>query len=212
MKLAAHSGWRRVSGQGGSGRGSFATADLISLKPTAEQTLMSASCKQGSRLPPEYWITAGIALAASGHFNVFAAIVAIYFILKRARPDMESDLLMIASGFWGAAIVEAFKILVWGRNPNLIWEQVVVTGAATMLANTRNRGWARFLQIYCIFGALFFLAIAILGQKQPGAQKFAFARAALYLLGLWLTTRWLRRQQRSAAKTKESQFSEVEGG
>ncbi|MGI8964502.1 MAG: hypothetical protein ACR2H1_00250, partial [Limisphaerales bacterium] len=100
--------------------------------------------------PSDYWIIAGIVLVASGHFYTFAAIIVVYWLLKRARPEFDSEILMIVSGCWGAALVETFNIIAWGRNPTFIWEQVFVTGVATALALYQNRKWAILLLVYFI--------------------------------------------------------------
>src|SRR5687767_5218329 len=125
---------------------------------------MSQSQKQTGGFPSEYWLFVGIALAASGHLPTFVAIIIVFLILKRFRPDIEPDLLLIASGFWGAAFIEVFKITAWGRSPSLLWEQVIATAAATILISTRRRGWAWVLFVYCILGTLIFLSMT---GRQP---------------------------------------------
>lgn len=144
--------------------------------------------------PSDYWIIAGIVLGASGHFYTFAAIIVVYWLLKRARPEFDSKILMIVSGCWGAALVETFNIIAWGRNPTFIWEQVFVTGVATALALYQNRKWAILLLVYCILGALVFLLAALFLQQPPEVENFSIARGILYFLGAWLTARWLRRE------------------
>ncbi len=156
---------------------------------------MSEPQQQKNRLPSDYWIIAGVALGASGHFYTLLTIIVVHWLLKRARPQFDSNILVIVSGCWGAALVETFNIIAWGRNPNLIWEPVFVAGVATALAYTRNRKWAILLLVYCILGTLIFLLLALFGHQTPDAYNFFVARGVLYLLGVWLTARWLRQEK-----------------
>ena len=147
--------------------------------------------QSANRLPLEYTLTVVVAISAGGYFYVVTLVLVLYLLLKRMRPRTDWELLMIASGYTGLNIIGSLHILSSGESPFFLLEPVLVSCAALAVLFTQRRGWALFLFVYSIAGALICLLTALLYIHKGVRPDYPVLRAAFFGSGTWLLKRWL---------------------
>ena len=159
-------------------------------------------------LPPEYWIIAGLGLAASHLIYFFLTILGCYTLLRILRSKADSELILLAAVFLGMAIYGGFKTPIANNNLHLfvVIMSFVVAGIALTLLYTRLRIFAWLLFVYSalsIFYTLFVFCMSLLMASRGLAiqghlsWQYGIFYTALDAFMMWLVWRWLKRSQES---------------
>jgi hypothetical protein len=162
---------------------------------TETGTFIAQSFARSNRFSAEYWMLFGVALSASGYSYTVAAVIILYLLFKQFRPRADWELLMLAGGFTGINLIKSFQLLSAHQSAIHFLEPFLVTDVAITLLCSRQRGWARVLLVYSLFGMMI-EPIWILFYAPNGFRtRDAFFVEILLGTASWLITHWMARQR-----------------
>jgi hypothetical protein len=158
------------------------------------QSVGTQSSARSNRFPAEYWMLFGVVLSASGYSYTVAAVIILYLLLKRFRPHADWELLMLASGFTGINFIKSFQLLSAHQTPIHFLEPFLVTDVAITLLCSSQRGWARVLLVYSLFGMMIEPIWVLFYAPNSFRMRDAVFVEILLAAAVWLITHWMARK------------------